>query len=360
MWPMPRRYRQAFLAVFVGVSLAASTYVPNAIANALEDVRAGNEFFKAGRLEDAVAAYSKAITSGELQSETLAITYNNRGVALGENGEFDRAIDDYEKALQLLPEDPTTAKNLRVAFVKRGTNMQTKGLLTEAGDDFDRAVEAEPEHYLGYLRRAELNVMRGNLALAVSDYKLALARKPGDSELIAALNQAREALSRPLDSQLAEDVSDETSVAAESDVQPTADKAAAEEAPVPIVQKQEIEDTASEDSPVQPAAASPEPVTPTPADESAAAATATPQTAVANLQDPASSIEPAAGAELMITIGSVNVRDAPANSGSLVATVAEGVRLPVLGEELGWKRVRLSDGSEGYIYRRWLEPVPAQ
>lgn len=339
MWPWLQFISRGLITGLVMLSLMVAE-APAVLASALDDVRAGNEFFKAGRLDEAVDAYTQAITSGELQSETLAITYNNRGVALGERDDFDRAIDDYEKALQLLPADPTTAKNLRVAFIKRGMGMQAEELMAEAAADFDRAIAAEPDHYLGYLRRAELNVLRGSLALAVSDYKLALARKPGDSELISALNQARNALSEPVDRQI---VSDEVPTQS-PDTAPAVTPTAETETGNPVVPPARVEELQ-------------------PSEPSSDTATQTPATTTAESESsevaPAA-IEPSAGREFMVTIGAVNVRSAPANSGDLVTTVGEGVVLPVLGEELGWKRVELSDGGIGYIYQRWLKPVAAQ
>lgn len=323
MWIGNITARQCLFGVALLTSLAISSPV---LADALDDVRAGNELFKAGRLDDAVAAYTKAVTSGELQSDTLAITYNNRGVAFGEQNDHARAIEDYKKALQLLPEDATTRKNLRVAYIKRGLDLQSSGEFGAASADLDAAIATEPGHYLGYLRRAELNVAVGNLALAVSDYKLALERNPGDSDLIAALNQAREALSRPV-------VSAETA---------PADAATTEETSAPAVAESPSSEAPAETSEAGEQIAQ--------ADEPPA------QTPTTGTSDP-NRLEPGAGGELMRTLGSVNVRDAPANDGQLVTTVGEGVVLPVLGEELGWKRVRLIDGREGYIYRRWMAPV---
>ncbi len=47
----------------------------------------------------------RAILAGDLPPEALAITFNNRGVAYSELGDFDRAISDYNQALTLAPGD---------------------------------------------------------------------------------------------------------------------------------------------------------------------------------------------------------------------------------------------------------------
>ena len=74
-----------------------------ALAQGLPEVRLGNEAFREGDFARAVSHYTNAIRSGELVGEALAITYNNRGVAHGEAGNFDPAIADYSQALALRP-----------------------------------------------------------------------------------------------------------------------------------------------------------------------------------------------------------------------------------------------------------------
>ena len=53
----------------------------------------------------------------------------------------------------------------------------------------------------------------------------------------------------------------------------------------------------------------------------------------------------------------VNLRAGPGNEFPRTGSVARGTAVGVLGEDMGWMRIRLSDGSEGFIYRKWLQPV---
>lgn len=161
-----------------------------ALAQGLPDVRLGNEAFREGDYAAAIGHYTDAIRSGQLVGEALAITYNNRGVAHGEAGDFDPAIADYSQALALRPGDATTIRNLRVAHVRRGEVDFASGAYDAAVADFTAAVELEPDHHLAYLRRGELYAELGLLDLAVEDLERAAVLSPGDPEIVAALERA--------------------------------------------------------------------------------------------------------------------------------------------------------------------------
>ena len=173
----------ALWLILVGLGSAA-------LAQGLPDVRLGNEAFRQGDYAAAVGHYTDAIRSGELVGEALAITYNNRGVAHGEAGDFDPAIADYSQALALRPGDGTTIRNLRVAHVRRGEVSFASGDYDAAVADFTLAAELEADHHLAYQRRGELYAELGLLDLAVEDLERAALLSPGDPEIVAALERA--------------------------------------------------------------------------------------------------------------------------------------------------------------------------
>ncbi len=185
----------AICAAWVVVATLAWAVVPTfgggALAQGLTDVRTGNEAFRQGDYAAAVTAYTDAIRSGELVGEALAITYNNRGVAYGEAGDFEAAIADYSQALALRPGDATTIRNLRVAHVRRGEVLFASGSYDAAIADFDAAIEMQADHYLAYLRRwrALCRARRGSISPS-ADLEQAAALNPGDPEIIAALERA--------------------------------------------------------------------------------------------------------------------------------------------------------------------------
>jgi tetratricopeptide (TPR) repeat protein len=76
--------------------------------------RRGNAYGKKGDLDRAIADYDKAI---ELDPKYV-MAYNNRGIAYGKKGDFDSAIADLNKAIEL---DPKYVKACPSSeFLRRG------------------------------------------------------------------------------------------------------------------------------------------------------------------------------------------------------------------------------------------------
>jgi tetratricopeptide (TPR) repeat protein len=72
------------------------------------------------------------IHAGQEPREKLATAFDNRGVAYRRKGEYDRALQDYEQAIQLNPSN---------ALYARGLTLLRKGD-TEAGKDDISATKA--------------------------------------------------------------------------------------------------------------------------------------------------------------------------------------------------------------------------
>ena len=50
--------------------------------------------------EDAIAACTRRIESGEVEAHELAVTLDHRGLALRRKGDIDRAITDFDEAIR--------------------------------------------------------------------------------------------------------------------------------------------------------------------------------------------------------------------------------------------------------------------
>ncbi|KAM3963852.1 unc-45 myosin chaperone [Aphomia sociella] len=66
----------------------------------------GNEAFNAEKYEDATSFYTKAINHAEKDSRDMATYLKNRAAAYLKTNQYDKAIQDCDEALKIVPEDP--------------------------------------------------------------------------------------------------------------------------------------------------------------------------------------------------------------------------------------------------------------
>ena len=97
----------------------------------------------------APATQAETDVAGSLGEPTVrarAIAANNLGVELMEEGRLDEAIDELERALELLPEEPSFAANLAEGLVRRAlaTREASPGAVEEALADLERAYALDP------------------------------------------------------------------------------------------------------------------------------------------------------------------------------------------------------------------------
>jgi len=76
--------------------------------------------------------------SKETRSNRAKALYN-RGIALRDKGDLDRALVDFNEAIQLNPKDAN-------AFNNRGITHRDKGDLDRALSDFNEAIRLSPKH----------------------------------------------------------------------------------------------------------------------------------------------------------------------------------------------------------------------
>ncbi len=318
-------------------------------ADPMTDLRAGNASFKEGKYDEAVQAYTRAIISGQLGAEALAVTFNNRGVAYGELGDFDRAILDYNEALGLRPDDATSIRNLRVGHVKRGVAAANLGEQDKAVADFTKAIELDPSHFLAYLRRGQVLSDRGQYDLAIADLEKAQALAPDNT-------QAPELLAKTRQMQAQAETAARTTAA----VEPAAPPPAAEPA-APVTAPPAAAPAPAAPAPAASAAAPPAPAAPPAA--VVAETPATPRIAppAAAAPPPAArtaAAEPAAGDGARMRLRqAVNLRAGPDNSFERLSTLPGGSVATVRGESKGWYDLEFDNGRRGWIYKRWLEPA---
>lgn len=89
--------------------------------------------------------------------------YNNRGTAFSSKGDYDRAISDYTKAIELDPKNSD-------AYYNRGNTYVMKGNFDLAISDFTRAIELDPKNSDAYNNRGNAYRSKGDNNLARSDF----------------------------------------------------------------------------------------------------------------------------------------------------------------------------------------------
>jgi tetratricopeptide (TPR) repeat protein len=97
--------------------------------------------------------------------------YNNQGISLGQKGEFDKAIEDFDQALRLDP-------NFTQAYYNRGKVWGLKGEFDKDIADCDQALRLDPNFTLAYYNRGKAWGLKGEFDKAIADFDQALRLDP--------------------------------------------------------------------------------------------------------------------------------------------------------------------------------------
>jgi tetratricopeptide (TPR) repeat protein len=101
--------------------------------------------------------------------------YNNRGIAYGNKGEYDQAISDFNKAIEISPRYADPYNNRGVSYSRKGKN-------DEAISDYSKAIEIDPKFVKAYHNRAWEYTLKGQYDRAISDLNKALEINPRDAD----------------------------------------------------------------------------------------------------------------------------------------------------------------------------------
>jgi len=95
----------------------------------------GNDYYKIGEFDKAVEHYNKAL---EIRPDLLE-TFFNRGLAYTRKGLYDKAIEDLTKVIELNP-------NLAEAYYTRGLVYEYKQDYAQAITEYNKALEVDPSY----------------------------------------------------------------------------------------------------------------------------------------------------------------------------------------------------------------------
>ncbi|HKD49885.1 MAG TPA: tetratricopeptide repeat protein [Candidatus Acidoferrum sp.] len=139
--------------------------------------RAGSLWY-AGSRKDAVEDYAKALEFDPKDSRALM----GRGQIFVEQGEFQKAVQDLDAALENLEQLAVPDENWRTAvraFTLNGRAAAYSGLgeFDRAISEFEKSILLRPHNAWVYYNRAEAYERRGKIPEALENYKLALTMK---------------------------------------------------------------------------------------------------------------------------------------------------------------------------------------
>lgn len=134
-------------------------------------VQTGNKKYEKRDFDGAIADYTKAI---ELDPKN-ATAYSNRGIMKKAKGDLDGAIADCTKAIEL---DPKYAN----AYNDRGHAKKAKDDLDGALADFTKAIELNPKYAVAYCNRGLVKYHKGDLDGAITDITTAIRINPKDAD----------------------------------------------------------------------------------------------------------------------------------------------------------------------------------
>jgi len=124
-----------------------------------------------GDLDLDIEHCTRAIDSGDLSDENVAIIFNNRGFAYHEMGEYEWAIPYYDLAIQLNPDNAYPLSN-------RGKAYAHKGEYDRAIADYDQVIRLKPDLALAFYNRGIAFQRKGEYDRAIRDYDRAIELKP--------------------------------------------------------------------------------------------------------------------------------------------------------------------------------------
>jgi Flp pilus assembly protein TadD len=104
-------------------------------------LKAGNNFTTAGQYAEAVEEYEAAL---ELDPDNVDVM-TNLGVAYYQLGQPSMAIDMYNRAIEIAPEDADIRSNLAASYVQQFEPEGTTEPLEMALEQYQKAVELEPD-----------------------------------------------------------------------------------------------------------------------------------------------------------------------------------------------------------------------
>jgi lipoprotein NlpI len=141
---------------------------------------AGVSHLQQGEYDQAIRDFDRAIA---LQPG-LVVAWRNRALAHKAKGDFDRALADYEQAIVFAPSDARLYNERGVAYAGMSD-------FNNAIADFNRAIALKPDQGAPIKNRGRTNFVLGNFAQAAADLQRGLSLDSADADAALWLHVAR-------------------------------------------------------------------------------------------------------------------------------------------------------------------------
>ena len=119
---------------------------------------------------------TQILSLSDANNKRKTTAYILRGVAYDSIGEYGRAIQDFDKAIELEPNDAET-------YCNRGNAYTNKGEYDRAIQDYDKVIELEPKHVEAHAHRGAAYGNKGEHDRAIQDFDKAIELDPSDAEV---------------------------------------------------------------------------------------------------------------------------------------------------------------------------------
>lgn len=165
------------VAMVIALILAEGGLSLRCLAQTSEQLSACIRDVDGGDAEQVIQNCSQAIDSRQLTEQNMGRALNNRGIAYQNKGDYDRAIADFTRTLDLNPNDDKAFNNRGAAFMQRRD-------WDHAIADFTQALRLHPDYAIAHKNRGASRLNEGRFAEAIEDYDRALQLDPKDTEAL--------------------------------------------------------------------------------------------------------------------------------------------------------------------------------
>lgn len=180
-----RSWRQGLLAGVVLLGCAGPV-----VAGGIDQAKAGLTALSSGQNLKAIACLTEALDSNELPDEKIHLFFMARGCAEAAEGEYRKAVADYDQALLHKPGYAAAAYN-------RGNAHFELRQYDLAIADYSLALAGDSRNAKALNNRGAAWYKKGNLQSAMANYVEAMSLAPDDPDIVLNRGKVYEALGEP-------------------------------------------------------------------------------------------------------------------------------------------------------------------